>query len=141
MTAFPVVMPLVTDRFNSLDHIGWYGSAYLLGMCVMTRAAAKVYMLFNGSWGYIASIFIWGSGCLLCARAPSSAVVIVGRAVSGYGAAACLATTSFVIDDIFPSSAHHVEAFGSSATPDLWTRAFKWLITSSVWFARIIGPL
>jgi predicted MFS family arabinose efflux permease len=42
-----------------------------------------VYKLFNVKLAYLAAIFIFEIGSLICAVAPSSTTFIVGRAIAG----------------------------------------------------------
>lgn len=42
-----------------------------------------IYKLFNVKLAYLAAVFIFEVGSLLCAVAPSSTVFIVGRAIAG----------------------------------------------------------
>ncbi|EXJ89916.1 hypothetical protein A1O3_02983 [Capronia epimyces CBS 606.96] len=67
-------IPVITTDFNSLDDIGWYGSASLVAsyfICIVFMA-----------------IFTLGS--LVCGLASSSAMLIGGRAVQGAGSAGLL---------------------------------------------------
>lgn len=43
--------------------------------------------MFNVKWTFLAAIFIFEVGSLLCAVAPSSVAFIVGRAIAGMGTA------------------------------------------------------
>lgn len=40
-TIIATAIPKITDRFNSLDDIGWYASAYLLTTCALTLFFGK----------------------------------------------------------------------------------------------------
>lgn len=47
----------------------------------------KLYSLLNIKWVFLTALFIFEVGSLVCAMAPSSAALIVGRAVAGLGSA------------------------------------------------------
>ena len=46
----------------------------------------KIYTFFNLKWTYTFALFIFEVGSLICAVAPSSVALIIGRAISGIGA-------------------------------------------------------
>jgi MFS family permease len=46
----------------------------------------KVYAHFNVKWIFLSALGIFEVGSILCAAAPSSVVLIVGRAIAGLGA-------------------------------------------------------
>jgi MFS family permease len=47
-------------------------------------------------WSYLSSLFLFLLGSLICAVAPNSVALIVGRAIAGLGSAGIL-TGSFVV--------------------------------------------
>ena len=53
-------------------------------------------MLFNMKWSYLTSLGVFELGCLICALAPNSMTLIIGRAIAGLGSAGIL-TGSFVV--------------------------------------------
>lgn len=89
-------IPEITAQFHSYDDIGWYGSAYLLTASAFQPMYGRIYMAFNTKWSYLAAIAIFEVGSLVCAIAPSSKALIVGRAIQGLGSAGIL-TGSFVV--------------------------------------------
>lgn len=66
---------------------GWYGSAYLLTTTALQPMYGNIYKLFNVKLAYLAAVFIFEIGSLVCAVAPSSTAFIVGRAIAGIGTA------------------------------------------------------
>jgi MFS family permease len=83
----PQAIPRITDVFESLEDIGWYGSSYLLTSCGFTLLWGKLYTFFSLKWGYLIAIFIFEIGSVICGAAPTSAALIVGRAIAGVGSA------------------------------------------------------
>lgn len=53
-------------------------------------------MLFHIKWSYLLSMFMFMLGSLICGVAPSSATLIIGRSIAGFGSAGIL-TGSFLI--------------------------------------------
>ena len=80
-------IPKITNEFNSIEDIGWYGSAYMLTAAVFNPLSGRIYQLFPTKWVYLTSILIFEAGSALCGGAPNSPAFIVGRAIAGMGAA------------------------------------------------------
>ena len=80
-------IPQITDEFNSLPDVGWYGSAYLLTCCSFQLLLGKIYTFYSIKFVLLINVLIFELGSIVCGAAPSSAAFIVGRAISGIGAA------------------------------------------------------
>ncbi|KAK5116980.1 hypothetical protein LTR62_006701 [Meristemomyces frigidus] len=80
-------IPRITDEFNSTGGIGWYGSAFLMTAAAFQTMWDKVYKYFSIKWTFLLSILIFAVGSLICALAPTNAVLVVGRAIAGVGVA------------------------------------------------------
>ncbi len=78
-------IPRISSDFNSLPDIGWYGSSYLLTTCCFQLMFGKLYAEFSVKWVFLTALAIFELGSLLCAVAPNSISLIVGRAVAGLG--------------------------------------------------------
>jgi MFS family permease len=63
------------------------GSAYLFTLCAFQLFFGKLYTLFSIKWVFITSVAIFELGSAICGGAPTSAALIVGRAIAGVGAA------------------------------------------------------
>lgn len=101
-TIIATAIPRITDEFNSLQDIGWYGSAYLLTTCAFQLFYGKLYSLFNIKIVYLAALFFFEAGSLICALAPNSTALIVGRAIAGFGAAGVFTGVLLIIAHICP---------------------------------------
>ena len=84
-TIISTAIPKITDDFNSITDIGWYGSAYLLTATAFQPTYGKIYTIFSIKWVFLGAIGVFEVGSLICGVAPSSAVLIVGRAIAGLG--------------------------------------------------------
>jgi MFS family permease len=84
-------IPQITDEFNSLPDVGWYGSAYLLACCSFQLLFGKLYTFYAVKTVFLANVLLFEVGSVVCGAAPSSAAFIVGRAISGVGAAGIFA--------------------------------------------------
>ncbi|KAF3309017.1 hypothetical protein TWF173_011527 [Orbilia oligospora] len=92
-TIISTAIPQITDEFNSITDVGWYGSAYLLTCCAFQLLLGKVYTLYPIKFVLIGNILLFEIGSAICGAAPNSSSFIVGRAISGIGAAGIFAGT------------------------------------------------
>ncbi|KAL9038867.1 MAG: hypothetical protein Q9214_005111 [Letrouitia sp. 1 TL-2023] len=92
-TIISTAIPQITNDFNSLADVGWYGSAYLLTCCAFQLLFGKLYTLYSVRIVFLASILLFGVASAVCGAAPNSVAFIFGRAISGVGAAGIFAGT------------------------------------------------
>ncbi|KAJ7213235.1 DHA14-like major facilitator [Mycena rebaudengoi] len=86
-TIIATAIPKITDQFNSLDDVGWYGSSYLLAAAATQLLFGKFYTFLPIKWVYITAVMAFEVGSALCGAAPNSEALIVGRAIAGLGSA------------------------------------------------------
>lgn len=84
-TIIATAIPKITDRFHSVNDIGWYGSAYFLTSTALQPSFGRIYKVFQIKWVFLGAISVFELGSLICAVAPSSTALIVGRAIAGIG--------------------------------------------------------
>jgi MFS family permease len=84
-TIISSAIPKITDQFHALDDVGWYGSAYLLTTCAFQLTWGKFYTFYSIKGTFLASLFVFELGSLICAVAPNSTTLIIGRAIAGVG--------------------------------------------------------
>jgi MFS family permease len=71
----------------------------------------KLYAEFGLKWIFLAALSIFEVGSILCAAAPNSPVLVVGRAIAGLGAAG-VAIGALTVS-LFPSDSRSIlHAFG-----------------------------
>ncbi|KAI1195074.1 major facilitator superfamily domain-containing protein [Nemania serpens] len=80
-------IPAITNEFNSLPDVGWYGAAYLLTSCAFQLLFGKLYGFYPIRAVYAVSVFLFEVGSAVCGAAPNSIALIFGRAIQGVGAA------------------------------------------------------
>lgn len=80
-------VPAITNTFDSISDIGWYGSAYMLTCAVFNPLFGSIYRFYSVKWVYMGSVALFEVGSAICGAAGSSAVFIAGRAIAGVGAA------------------------------------------------------
>ncbi|KAB8074925.1 major facilitator superfamily domain-containing protein [Aspergillus leporis] len=101
-TIIGVAIPKITDQFKSIEDIAWYGSAYFLTSTALQPSYGRIYKIFSVKWGFLVAVFIFEIGSLICAVAPSSTVLIVGRAIAGIGVAGIFSGALVIISMTVP---------------------------------------
>ncbi|KAI0474126.1 MFS general substrate transporter [Xylariaceae sp. FL0804] len=89
-TVLGTAIPSITADFGSVDDVGWYASSYLIANCAMSPLVGRLYRLFPMKAMFIAFVAVFEVGSLVAARATSSNVLIVARAISGIGGSGIL---------------------------------------------------
>ena len=95
-TILATAIPRITDEFHALSDIGWYGSSGFLTFAAFQTCWGKAFKYFPIKLTYLVTLFIFELGSLICAVAPTSTALIVGRSIAGIGGAG-LCTGTFVI--------------------------------------------
>ncbi|KAK1640696.1 major facilitator superfamily domain-containing protein [Colletotrichum phormii] len=101
-TILATAIPQITSDFKSLNDIGWYGSSYLIAQMAMLPTCGRLYAFYNIKWMYCISLVIFEVGSVLSAVAPNSMALIIGRAVSGVGAAGLVSGTTTILSYCVP---------------------------------------
>ncbi|KAI1454443.1 MFS transporter, partial [Annulohypoxylon moriforme] len=101
-TILATAIPRITNDFNSLDDVAWYGSSYLFAVCALQLMFGKFYIMYPVKWVFLAGVILFEIGSLIAGVSPSSAVLIVGRAVSGIGAAGIFAGAIIILATSVP---------------------------------------
>ncbi|KAM0514597.1 hypothetical protein ACHAPE_006592 [Trichoderma viride] len=84
-------VPSITDYFHTVADVGWYLSAYKLCVCSFQFLFGKLYNIFPIKRVLLTAIVTFLVGSVLSSTARSSSMFIVGRAVTGLGAAGIFA--------------------------------------------------
>ncbi|KAL2824593.1 major facilitator superfamily domain-containing protein [Aspergillus cavernicola] len=73
----------ITDEFQSLQDIGWYGSAYLFTNCAFQLVFGCLYSMCPVKIIYLAALILFEIGSIIRATAPNSIALILGGIISG----------------------------------------------------------
>ena len=120
-------LPAIQKSFGVGDRaLAWMFSIYVLFNLIGTPLMAKMSDLFGRRLVYVLDVSLFAAGSLLVALSPSFGVVLVGRAIQGFGAGGIFPVASAVIGDTFP--------------PERRGRALG-LIGAVFGLAFIIGPI
>jgi MFS family permease len=125
-TIIATAIPRITDHFQSLGDVGWYGSAYLLFVSGFQLFFGRLYSFLSMKWLFIACVLLFEIGSLISAVAPTSSALIAGRAISGFGASGVFTGALTTISMVVPLPRRGL---------------FIGFITAVYGVASIIGPL
>ncbi|KAH7371482.1 major facilitator superfamily transporter [Pyrenochaeta sp. MPI-SDFR-AT-0127] len=78
-------IPAITNQFNSIGDIGWYGSAYMLTSAGFILLYGRIYTFFPTKSVFLSGIFLFEAGSAICGAAQTSTMLIIGRAIAGLG--------------------------------------------------------
>ncbi|OLN97295.1 putative HC-toxin efflux carrier TOXA 6 [Colletotrichum chlorophyti] len=101
-TIIATAIPRITDEFQSLGDIGWYGSAYMLTTAASQLVFGRIYKFYNLRVSFLGSILVFEIGSLICGVAPNSATLIAGRAIAGVGSAGIFTGAMMVMIPMIP---------------------------------------
>ncbi|OAX82499.1 hypothetical protein ACJ72_03154 [Emergomyces africanus] len=101
-TIIATAIPRISNEFNSIDDIGWYGSVYFITNCSTQLIFGKIYTLFSPKWVFVMAIILFEIGSAICGAAPNSVAFIFGRAVAGIGSSAIFAGAVVIILHTIP---------------------------------------
>ncbi|KAI1384888.1 major facilitator superfamily domain-containing protein [Hypoxylon trugodes] len=101
-TILATATPVISDEFNALADIGWWTNAYLLTLSSFQLFYGKLYSHFSIKLVYLAAIALFEVGSLICATAPGSVALIIGRAIAGLGAAGIFSGGILITTKLIP---------------------------------------
>ena len=119
-------IPRIVSDFNSLNDVGWYASAYFLTQMAFQPVFGQLFDVCSPRLAFLGAIAIFEVGSIICATAPGSIALIVGRLIAGAGGAGL-----YVGVLVFIGHAIHVKH-----RPALLS-----VITSVFGIASVTGPL
>ncbi|RAO73548.1 uncharacterized protein BHQ10_009560 [Talaromyces amestolkiae] len=125
-TIIGTAIPKITDQFHSVQDVGWYGSAYFLTSTALQPTYGRIYKILNVKWAFLAAIFVFELGSLICGVAPNSSTLIGGRAIAGCGVAGIFSGALIILSFSIP----------------LRQRPMVFGLFGAVWgVASVVGPL
>ncbi|KAJ3113462.1 hypothetical protein HDU96_003366 [Phlyctochytrium bullatum] len=101
-TIVAVALPVVANEFQSLDQVGWIGTAYLLTATSFIPSYGQLADIFGRKPVFLFAIFAFELGSALCGAAWSMNVLILARAIAGVGSAGIYSIAIVIISDLVP---------------------------------------
>ncbi|KAF7191068.1 MFS gliotoxin efflux transporter gliA [Pseudocercospora fuligena] len=125
-TIVSTAIPRITDDFQSLDDVGWYGSAFFMTLAAFQSMWGKGYKCFSVKYTYLLSMVVFEIGSLICAVAQNSETLIAGRAIAGAGGAGISAGSYIIV---------------ALSAPPKRIPALQGIMGASFAIASVVGPL
>ncbi|RDH77035.1 MFS transporter [Mycolicibacterium moriokaense] len=148
---------MASDLDSSATDLQWVISVYMLALGAFMVPAGRIGDIFGRRRSLLAGIAVFGLASVLCAVAPSATVVIVFRAVQGFGAALIFPVSVSVLTNVFPAVraghaiglAYGIAGLGNAAGPlvgglltqTLGWRWIFWLLVPFALVAFVIGAV
>ncbi|KAL5378643.1 hypothetical protein PMIN06_011500 [Paraphaeosphaeria minitans] len=95
---------ITADLGGNATESFWIGAAYLLAMCMSQPILARLSDVFNRRSIILASVLMLGVGSLVCESADTTALLLVGRTVQGFGAGGLTVLSYALYGDLEPRS-------------------------------------
>ena len=92
----------LTIPIEALKTLSRYGSAYMLTMGAFMLLIGRVYTFYSPKRVFLAIIVIFEIGSVICGAAPTSNAFIIGRAISGLGAAGMMNGAIVIMVNVIP---------------------------------------
>ncbi len=119
------LMPSVVADIGGLQLFAWVTTVFIIASIIASIFAAVRPFGLGPRQNYLIAATAFALGSLICGLAPSMPVLLIGRAVQGFGAGLLAALTFFMVRLVFPEH--------------LWARAFG--LASAMWgIATFVGP-
>jgi len=120
------VLPSVVDDIGGAALLSWTSTAYLASSIVAATCTGYLTSNIGARNAFCLGALAFGTGALICALAPSMALVVAGRFVQGFGGGLLAAIAYVLVRNSFPA--------------ELWPRTFALL--SGAWsLSVVVGPL
>lgn len=107
-TIVATAIPKITDEFKGITDVSWYSSAFFMTTAGFQSTWGKAYKYFPLKVTFLTSIAIFELGSLLCGAAPTSFILIIGRAIAGIGGAGIGSGCYTILGKHHPSSLSQV---------------------------------
>ena len=119
------LMPSVVAEIGGLDLFAWVTTVFIVASIAAAMFAAVRPFGLGPRQNYLIAISAFGFGSLICGLAPSMPVLLLGRAVQGFGAGLFGTLTYIMVRLVFPER--------------LWARALA--LVSTMWaISTLLGP-
>lgn len=120
------VIPVLVVDIGGAEFIAWTMALYVLASIVAGSAAGLAARRLGMKAAICGGAIVYGLGCAVSALAPDMAVMLVGRAMQGFGGGAMVALAYVALTALFPAA--------------MWPRLYACI--SGIWGgASLCGPL
>lgn len=100
---FSTALPTIVGELGGVEHMSWVISSFLVTMTIAMPIAGKLGDTMGRKWPYITGIAIFIIGSAIGGFAQSMNLLIVGRAIQGFGAGAMMLNSQAIVAEVIPA--------------------------------------
>ena len=100
---FSSALPTIVGELGGVDHMSWVISAFLVTMTIAMPISGKLGDMLGRKWLYIGGIATFVVGSTLGGFADSMTLLIIARAVQGFGAGFMMISSQSIIAEVTSS--------------------------------------
>ena len=78
-------IPMISTQFHSLNDVGWYASAYFLTQMAFQPTFGHLFTDLSPRNVFLGAVLLFEVGSIICATAPNTVALIMGRLIAGAG--------------------------------------------------------
>jgi len=102
-TIVSTAMTTIIEKLGGLENFIWVYSAYMIAMVVATPILGKLSDMYGRKRFFLAGLFVFLVGSILCGTAQNMDQLIIYRALQGLGGGALMPIAFTMIFDLFPA--------------------------------------
>jgi DHA2 family methylenomycin A resistance protein-like MFS transporter len=115
-TVVNLALPTIQDPHRglgaSMTGLQWIVDAFVLALASLLLSGGTLGDMFGRRKAFMAGLALFAGGSVVCALAPSTAVLIAGRTIQGVGGAVMLPSTLSILTNTFPDPKQQAHAIG-----------------------------
>ncbi|AKK08329.1 MFS transporter [Corynebacterium testudinoris] len=100
---FSTALPTIVGELGGVDHMSWVISAFLVTMTIAMPIFGKVGDRIGRKWLYLFGIAVFVIGSVMGGSAQSMELLIVARAIQGFGAGGMMVTSQAIMAEVVPA--------------------------------------
>ena len=100
---FSTALPTIVGELGGVDHMSWVISSFLVTMTIALPVFGKLGDGLGRKWLYIGGIAFFLIGSTMGGFAHTMTLLIIGRAIQGFGAGAMMVNSQAIIAEVIPA--------------------------------------
>ncbi len=100
---FSTALPTIVGELGGVNHMSWVISAFLVTMTIAMPIFGKVGDVIGRKWLFLFGITVFVIGSALGGAAQSMEVLIVARAIQGFGGGGLMVTSQAIVAEVIPA--------------------------------------
>ena len=100
---FSTALPTIVGELGGVEHMSWVISAFMVTMTIALPIYGKLGDGLGRKWFYISGIVFFVAGSALGGFADTMVLLIIGRAIQGFGAGGMMINSQAIIAEVVPA--------------------------------------